>query len=276
MVAPSREYDIDQWVALSEHLSPLENFCLIGLLFFKPYTPPSIIAKEDLVTDENISKAEEWILSNFRKPLAFLCVKFEDTKVQVTSELIKNVGESVEYKQIIKGVVKALAPAIVTMYSVPLGIAVALLFFLIGKQFQRWCGKYAKKKFDGKGTYTLVPSSPVGGYPPGPYHIRLQAYFELEYYPSIEELVEDPAGYPLKIQKVVVKVPSESRGKLKVPTSQESEMVMGNFISLGDHSYNFIDSKTKTQISGSNIAMYQNKTEGDNILEFISVDLKIE
>jgi hypothetical protein len=205
------------------------KLALIGLLSLRPNLPPSIIVTGDLVNGENIGASEKWILTNFRKVFGFYCDKIKDTKILLAGEAIRKTE-----------IVKHLAPIIVSTYSVPLGIAVAFLFAAINIGLNKWCEKYERKSFSGKGTYS------------GNFSKRqVDGFFDIRCLPAIEERIEDPEAYPLSGYKVMVKVPADIIGRVKVPTSKDADEILFSFTGKRDHSFSFSDMTIHKQIVGT-------------------------
>ncbi len=169
MVAPQMEPSLDEWVSICELLTPYQNLALIGLLFLRPRPPLSIIATSEIVNEENAKGAEKWSESRFRQLLLFYCDKYNKPETQAAAALIDKADA-----------IKGLATLLVSTFAVPLGIAVAFLYWAMGTSLNEWCQKYSQKKYNGRGKY-------VGDFP----EKQVDGFFDVTYLPQIRELVED-------------------------------------------------------------------------------------
>lgn len=237
---------IDGWIEVTRDLSPLQNLCIVGILFQNPRTSLSIIATRDPVTPENISAAERWAKLNFRKLLYFYCDNSEKTGIQLGVALADK-----------SGVVKKLGPVIVSTFSIPLGMAVAFLFAASGIILKNWCANYARREFNGKGIY-------AGDFPKK----QLEAFFEIEFYPPIQEYTEDPEAYPLKGYRINILVPAEVNGKAKVPLPADSDEIFFSFKENTKHSFRFADTKRRSEIDGDITTLRQDRQAGPSVLGF--------
>jgi hypothetical protein len=254
MVAPQRESGIDEWIEFAEKLSPVENLALVGLLFLRPNLPPSIITPSTLVTEENISSAERWALTRFRQVFAFYCDNYKKHKVALASEALKRVD-----------LVKILAPLLVTAYSVPLGIAVGFLFWALTYGLDNWCQKYGSRKFNGEGKYvTDLPG------------VDFEGFFDLTYLPAITETVENPESYPLKGYKVVLKAAAETKGLIKVSSSEEVTNITLAFKGKDSHYFSFTDTTSQQEVEGNPENVFPEKDEGPNIVGFTATELIVK
>jgi hypothetical protein len=246
MATPQRDMTLNEWIDFSEKLHAVENLALIGFLSLRPNIAPSIISTGEVVSEENISVAEKWLLTNFRKAFAFYCDRHKETSALLIGEALKKAD-----------VVKRLAPLLVSAYSIPLGIAVAFLFAAIDMGLDKWCEKYARKSFTGKGIYS-------GNFPKK----IVEGFFDVKLLPAITEFVEDPEAYPLKGYKVRVKVPADISGQVKVPTSDDSNEIFSSFKSKYSHSFSFSDARAKKTLFGVVETVSQNISAGPNVLSF--------
>ena len=128
MVAPIKAPSLDEWVSFCEHLTPYQNFALIGLLFLRPHPPLSILATSEIVTEENARSAEKWSESRFRQVLLFYCDRYQKPAAQVAAQLMDK-----------SDAVKGLVPLLISTLALPMGIAAAILFALMGKGLEDWC-----------------------------------------------------------------------------------------------------------------------------------------
>ena len=126
MVAPEREVSIDEWIALAERLSPVENVGLIGLLVSQPTIRPNLISPELLYSERNFSAAQKWAGSHFRKGLSFFCDNYKKNYDENVSEAVKRLG-----------------PEMVTQYSWSLGLAITFVVWSIQYGICDSCGEYA-------------------------------------------------------------------------------------------------------------------------------------
>jgi hypothetical protein len=252
MVAPIREASLDEWVSFCEHLTPYQNFALIGFLFLRPQPPLSILATSDIVNEENARGAEKWSESRFRQLLLFYCDKYKKPEALAAAALIDKAN-----------VVKALVPLLVSTLAVPVGIAVAFLFWALGKSLDDWCQKYAQKNYNGTGKY-------IGDFP----EKEIDGFFDVTYLPPIIELVDDPAAYPLKGYKIKIIVESETDGRIKVPTSEELNSIQFHFTYDKSHSFNFTDTQSNIRLSGKVGNVSHVGSDGPNVLRFTSSDLE--
>lgn len=249
------EPTLDQWMNFCERLTPYENFALIGLLFWQPCPPLSILSTSDIVTEENARQAEKWAESKFRQLLLFYCDKYQKPAAQAAAALIDK-----------SDLIKSIVPLLVSTYSVPLGIAVAFLYWALAKSLDDWCQKYSRKKYNGKGTYTgNFPGKEVIG------------HFDVTYSPQITELVEDPEVSPrLEGYKIRVKVKSETNGRIQVPTSKELEAIQLHFTYDKRDAFDFRDTRSNVRLMGSVDNVSHLAADGPNILRFISSDMETE
>jgi hypothetical protein len=253
MVAPQKESSIDDWIQLAETLSPVERLALAGLLSLRPQTPISIISPAMLNDPENISAAEKWLIANFRKAFSFYCERHKQHRVKLTSEAVKR-----------------LAPILVGSYNLPLGIAVGFLFWAIDYGLQNWCEKYGARNFNGEGKYSGgLPESPA--WPNG----EVRGVFDVTYLPPITEIVDNPESYPLKGYKVVIKVPAETTGAMKVPSSPEVETIVLSFKGEGSQSFTFTDTAMDREISGDVRNVFPKQNDGPNVLGFTAADIHV-
>ena len=248
------EPTLDEWINFCEGLTPYQNFALIGLLFWRPSPPLSILASLDIVTEENARQAEKWSESKFRQLLLFYCDKYQKPEAQAAAALIDKAD-----------LIKSIVPLLVSTYSVPLGIAVAFLYWALAKSLHDWCQKYSRKEYNGKGTY-------IGNFP----EKEVFGHFEVAYLPQITELVEDPEAYPLEGYKIRVKVKSETNGRIKVPTSKELKSIQLHFTYDKRDAFDFRDTQSKVRLRGSVDNVSHVTADGPNILRFISSDTEAE
>jgi hypothetical protein len=254
MAAPQMEPTLDQWISFCETLSPYENFALIGLLFLRPHPPISILPTSEIVTQENARAAEKWSESRFRQILLFYCENYKKRETEAAFALIEK-----------SEAVKNLVPLLVSTLAVPVGIAVAFLFWAMAKSLDDWCQRYSTRKFNGKGKYT-------GNFPEG----EVDGFFDVTFLPPIFQFVEDPEAYPLEGYKIQVKVEAEVDGKLKVPTAKESNSIQFNSTGEQRHAFSFADTKTSSKLSGRVSRVYHLTKDDPNILSFTSNDMEVE
>lgn len=252
MAHAGMEATVDGWIGFCEHRTAYENFALIGLLFLRPGLPLSIIATSEIVNAENVRGAEKWSESRFRQLLLFYCEKHNKPLAQGTAALIDKADA-----------VKGLAPLLVSTFALPLGIAVAFLFWALGTVLNDWCEKYSKKKYNGKGKY-------VGDFP----EKEVDGFFDVTYLPQIVELVEDPAAYPLQGYRIKVRVESETNGQIKVPTSKELKSIQLSFSYDKSHSFDFTDTQSNRRLKGQVKNVSHVASDGPNVLRFISTDMQ--
>jgi hypothetical protein len=251
MVAPQRKSDLEQWIDISARLHPIQNLAVIGLMILRPNLPPSIIATTDPMDEENIRSTERWASSRFRQLFLFYCQHYKRPQARAAVEIIDKTE-----------VVKGLAPLLVSTLSVPLGISVNFLFWALGYSLDEWCQKYGRRKYNGKGTYR-------GNFPGR----KVDSFFDVTYLPPIQEVVEDPEAYPLEGYKIKIKVPGETNGKVKVPSSEYVKSVTLNFKGKNTHSFGFVDTQTNKAVGGLIENVFPDEKEGPNIIGFESRDL---
>ena len=154
MVAPQMEPNLDKWSSFCANLTPYRNFALIGSLFLRPHPPLSILPTSEIVTRENARAAEKWSESHFRQLLLFYCERYKKKETKATLALLDK-----------SEAVKKFAPLLVSTLAVPLGIAVAFLFWAVGRGLDDWCRKYSQRKLNGKGEYTgNFPEKGINGF----------------------------------------------------------------------------------------------------------------
>jgi hypothetical protein len=253
MATAQMEPNLDQWVSFCENLTPYQNFAFIGLLFRRGQPPLSILPSSEIVTEENARASEEWSESRFRKLLLFYCEHYKKRKVEAAGELLDKTE-----------VIKRLAPLLVSAAAVPLGIAVAFLFWAVGKSLDDWCKKYSRKEFTGRGKY-------MGNFT----EKEVAAYFDVEYLAPIVEYVEDPAAYPLKGYKINIRVAAETNGKLKVSTSKELNSIQFSFSTPKSHAFDFTDTKTSRRVNGRVDNVSHVTEDGPIVIRFTSNDMEV-
>ena len=250
MVAP--EPSLDGWVRFCEHLTPYENYALLGLLFLRPHPPLSILATADVVSEENARSAEKWSESRFRQLLLFYCDKYKTPGSQAAAALVDKAD-----------LVKTIVPLLVSTLAVPVGVAVAFFFWALGTSLDDWCQKYSQRKYNGKGKY-------LGNFP----EKEIEGFFEVTHLPQIIELVEDPAAYPLEGYKIKIIVESETDGRIKVATQKELESIQFSFTYNKSHSFHFRDTQSSMSIGGQVRNVSHVGEDGPNVLRFISSNLE--
>lgn len=247
MVAPQRAENLEEWVDFAEKLSPVENLALVGLLFLSPNRPPLSISPSVLHTEENLSNAEKWAITNFRKGFSFYCENYKKHRGAILSEAVKR-----------------LAPALVALYSWSLGLSVGFIVWAIKYGLDNSCDKYGARKFNGKGKYITDR--------PG---IEFEGFFDLTYFPAITEVVQDPESYPLEGYKVILKAPAETTGLIKVSSAEEVNDITLTFKGQDSHSFRFTDTRSGEDVEGYPERVFPERDEGPNIVKFTGSELVV-
>lgn len=253
MASTERELSVDHWIEYCAKLTPYENFLLIGLLFSSPSLQRSIIATSLLHDMGHVRAAEKWSESHFRRLLLFYCANYKKRKVEAVLTLAEKAN-----------IVKTLVSIAVSTYALPLGIAVAFLFWAVSTALDDWCKKYSERKYNGRGKYS-------GNFP----EKEVKSFFELSYLPPIEEYIQDPAAYPLEGYKINIRVQSESEGRLKLDKAEEVISISFHFTAKS-HTFVFTDTRQKETVSGEVDNVSHIKEDGPNVLRFISTRTKVE
>lgn len=240
--------DIKPWIEISERLTPFENLALVGLLNSRPQTPISIISKPVVVQEENFKSAEAWAKKNFREALRLYCDQIDKPEIKVLVQFVKT-----------------FAPFVAAQLSLPIGAAIGFIFWCGGFSLEKWCEKYATKRFSGKGQ--LLGDPGLGA---------LEGFFNVTYRPPIHELVEDPEAYPVERFKIDIEVPEITNGLVKVATQSDAEAIYKGFANRIAQSFEFPDDKTRQKISGNMEAIARATNEGPNVLSFSTGALNVQ
>ena len=252
MVAPA--WDLKPWIEVSEGLNTFENLVLVGLLTLRPLTDPGSVAKETLVNAASVTSAESWAAKNFRDALRLYCDQVKKPEVKISMEFIKTLATFLA----------------VTLLMAP-GAAVGFVFFAIGFGLDRWCDKYATKRFSGEGLirkHLAADQSDVGT-------DQLPGTFTVTHRPAIVQLIEDVEAYPLRREKVQIKVPEITNGLVKVPSSSDVESISQTFLDRIVQSFEFNDDKTNARIAANFETIVPAVNEGPRVLSFSVTQLKI-
>lgn len=201
----------------------------------------------------NARAAEKWSESHFRRLLLFYCANYKKPRALALSALVEKAG-----------LIKNLIPILVSTFVLPLGIAVAFLFWALSTSLDDWCKKYSERKYNGKGKY-------AGNFP----EREVNSFFELSYLPPIEEYVADPAAYPLEGYRINIRVQSASEGRLKLDKAEELLSITFNFRARS-HTFVFIDTRQKEKISGEVENVSHIQEDGPNVLRFTSNQIRVE
>jgi hypothetical protein len=200
------------------------------------------------VQEENFKSVETWAKKNFREGLRLYCDLTNKPEIKILAEFVKT-----------------FAPFFAAQLSLPIGAAIGFLFWCVGFNLEKWCRKYATKRFSGKGQLLGSPSTG-----------EIEGFFNVTYRPPISELVEDPEAYPVERFKVDIEVPEITDGLVKVPTPNSAEAIYKSFENRIAQSFKFADDKTKQSISGKMDAIARAINEGPNVLSFSTGMLTIQ
>lgn len=239
-----------EWIALCQGLPPVDVYCLMGLLSDHPDITPNLARARELQTSGNVKAAKKWIRKNFRTIMQYYCGN------RSVSEAVETIlGEAEE--------VKKLTFIIFGILKIKVGIIVAAIYLILKLKGEKWCEKYEGLTLAGEGPYE-------GNFPGNP----VTAFFEIHYLPQIEEEVENPAAYPLKVPMPVIEVEKEIKGKAKVPTRKQAEQIFRSFEGGGKtHKFKFNDMSSKKDVSGTLTEVRLGKERGLGVFEFNKADL---
>ena len=244
--------DVGEWISLCEALPPVETYCLLGLLADQPKLTPSLARARALQTGGNVKAAKKWMRKNFRTIMQYYCGN------RSVSDAVETIlGEAEE--------VKRLAFILFGVLKIKLGLIVAALYLILKLRGEDWCEKYEGLTLAGEGPYE-------GSFPGS----RVTAFFEISYLPQIEERVENPAAYPLKVPMPVIEVEKDIKGKVKVPTKKQAEQIFYSFKDGGKiHKFAFNDLHSKQDVNGTLDEVYLGKEAGLGVFEFRNAELSL-